>query len=105
MAVSRTSMNHVHAWIGVRLLFQSRCHAMADIKDIFAQAIEVPPAQRAAFLDEACAGDPQLRANVDELIAAHEGAGIFFAGPTIDSPNRADPPPPAPVQPPRRIGP
>ncbi len=37
------------------------------------------PAQRKAFLDQACAGDPDLRARVEELLAAEVEADQFFA--------------------------
>ena len=40
---------------------------------------------RARFLDEACAGDPSLRAEVSELIASYEQAGSFMAAPAVDA--------------------
>src|SRR5262249_37431138 len=40
---------------------------------LFAAALEKPtPAERAAFLDEACAGDAALRRRVEALLASHE---------------------------------
>jgi hypothetical protein len=42
---------------------------------IFAAALELPVADRAAFLDEACAGNFTLRAEVAELLRAHERSG------------------------------
>src|SRR5205823_2643315 len=79
---------------------------MANIKQIFAQAIEVPPEQRAAFLEQQCAGDAQVRAAVEELIEAHEHAGGFLAGPTIDSSHDTSTTgdAPGPSVPPQRIG-
>src|SRR6476469_7694647 len=44
------------------------------------------PADRAAYLDHACAGDPALRASVEALLRANVGATGFL-----------DPPAPAPV--------
>jgi serine/threonine protein kinase/tetratricopeptide (TPR) repeat protein len=42
-------------------------------KDAFLGAVEiVDPGARAAFLDAACAGDPELRWRVEALLAAHE---------------------------------
>ena len=49
---------------------------------IFLQAIEIAdPAARAAFLDEACAGDSALRQRVDDLLRAHDGSGISLEPP------------------------
>ena len=38
---------------------------------LFAAALERPPAERAAFLDGACHGDPALRARLEALLAAN----------------------------------
>src|SRR5262245_11853738 len=48
------------------------------VSDVFAAALERPSAARAAYLDAACAGDPELRAEVDALLASHERAGTFL---------------------------
>jgi tetratricopeptide (TPR) repeat protein len=42
---------------------------------LFHEALAKPPDERAAFLDAACAGQPQLRAAVEALLAAHEASG------------------------------
>src|SRR5262245_14190258 len=42
---------------------------------LFLEALAKPASERAAFLDAACAGQPQLRASVESLLAAHEAAG------------------------------
>ncbi|MFN7922066.1 MAG: tetratricopeptide repeat protein [Bryobacteraceae bacterium] len=39
------------------------------VKEIFSDAVEVPDAGRAAFLDRACAGDTELRSAVERLLA------------------------------------
>lgn len=44
--------------------------AFERFQKLFEQAVELPADQRAAFLDEACAGDTDLRARIDELLAA-----------------------------------
>ena len=45
-------------------------------KSIFVAALEkASPAERAAYLDEACGGDPRLRAEVEALRAAHDRLG------------------------------
>ncbi len=46
--------------------------------EIFAEAIELPEAERAAFLDRACAGDSALRRRVDLLLAGYAAAGVFM---------------------------
>jgi serine/threonine protein kinase len=61
---------------------------------LFSLALEKQsPEERAAFLDQACAGQPQLRAAVEALLQAHAGAGSFLdkppvgaAGATADEP-------------------
>src|SRR5579863_813380 len=45
---------------------------------VFAAAVELPAAQRAAYLDQACAGDPTLRAQVEALLRVHDDADGFF---------------------------
>src|SRR5262249_28071535 len=47
------------------------------------------PEERAAYLDQACAGDPALRASVEALLRANVGASGFLdqaaPGPTVTS--------------------
>src|SRR5262245_14224842 len=55
---------------------------------LFAEALARSLEKRAAFLDQACAGRPELRAAVEALLAAHEKAGnILDRSPaqTVDS--------------------
>jgi hypothetical protein len=48
-------------------------------ESIFAAALDKPSAaDRRAFLDQACAGQPQLRAQVEELLRASDDAGSFL---------------------------
>ncbi len=42
------------------------------VEEIFHAALERPPEERAAFLDQACAADPALRREVESLLAADE---------------------------------
>ena len=42
--------------------------------DVFHEAVEVPPQDRDSFLDDACANDPELRAEVQRLLDGHESA-------------------------------
>jgi WD40 repeat protein/serine/threonine protein kinase len=53
----------------------------ADAKSIFGKALELEPPARAAYLDEACADDPGLRARIDGLLDAHGQAGAFMRQP------------------------
>jgi Tol biopolymer transport system component/serine/threonine protein kinase len=57
-------------WAAVERL----CHA----------ALEREPAARAAFLDDACAGDVDLRREVDSLLAQQSHADAFLATPAMD---------------------
>ncbi len=45
---------------------------------LFHSALEREPSQRAAFLDQGCAGNESLRKEVEALIAAHDRAGSFI---------------------------
>src|ERR1700682_4313106 len=49
------------------------------IKELVDAGLDCEGDARARFLDEACAGDPSLRAEVCQLIASHERAGNFMA--------------------------
>jgi eukaryotic-like serine/threonine-protein kinase len=46
-----------------------------QVKQIFQSALERNPAERSAFLNQACADDPALRSEVESLIASHDQAG------------------------------
>ncbi len=51
------------------------------VKDVFSSALERDRAARQPFLDQACAGDPELRAEVQSLLDAHEHTGDFIEVP------------------------
>ncbi len=54
-------------------------------RDIFIAALQKEdPAQRQAYLDEACAGQPELRAQVEKLLRLNEGAGSFLEKPAVE---------------------
>ena len=42
------------------------------------------PAERSAYLDQACADDPELRREVESLLQAHEQAGRFLSRPAVE---------------------
>src|SRR5438094_2613860 len=46
-----------------------------QLKQIFQSALERNPAERSAFLSQACADDPALRSEVESLISSHDQAG------------------------------
>ena len=51
-------------------------------RDVFIAALQKDdPAQRQAYLEEACAGQPELRRQVENLLRLHEGAGSFLDQP------------------------
>jgi eukaryotic-like serine/threonine-protein kinase len=50
---------------------------------LYHDALERDAGRRAAFLDRACAGDAELRRDVESLLASHERAGGFIAEPAL----------------------
>jgi tetratricopeptide (TPR) repeat protein len=55
------------------------------LKAVFQEALQRPPDARAAFLDDACAGDDALRREVEELLASHGEAGGFLSRPAVEA--------------------
>src|SRR3954451_21822386 len=56
-------------------------------RDIFTAALQKEdPVGRRAYLDEACAGQPELRQQVENLLRLHEGAGSFLDKPAAGGP-------------------
>jgi serine/threonine-protein kinase len=51
------------------------------IKEAFSAALERSPPARITFLDEACAGDTDLRREVEALLAAHDASDSFLKAP------------------------
>ena len=54
-----------------------------QVKEIFHAALEREPAFRPDFLVGACGADPELRAEVESLISAHEDDGSFIDAPAL----------------------
>jgi serine/threonine protein kinase/tetratricopeptide (TPR) repeat protein len=52
------------------------------IKELFAEALRVPPAARSAFVAETCGADRELREELEGLLAAHERPDGFLQEPT-----------------------
>ncbi len=75
-------------------------------------AIDLEPAEREAFVDRACEGNPSLRTLVRRLLRAFEQSGQFLsgpavelAGPLLERPLDGLEDPADPVPPPERVGP
>jgi serine/threonine protein kinase/Tol biopolymer transport system component len=51
------------------------------VKELFEATLERDPAERAAFLAQACGGDEEVRREVESLLAAHEGDPGFMNTP------------------------
>ncbi len=65
-------------------------NAISDVMSVFGRAVEIAAASdRAAFLDEACAGRATVRAEVEDLLSAHGSAGSFMCCPAAPAPETA----------------
>src|SRR3954447_8947792 len=72
---------------------------------IFTEALErEDPAERAAFLEGACAGDPRLRQRIERLLGQHDHAGSFLEQPVMSGDATANHQPPITEQPGTVIG-
>ena len=61
---------------------------------VFTAAVALAAAERAAHLDQACAGDPALRLKIEALLRVHDDVGDF-----LESPAEAAGPSPSPAPP------
>jgi tetratricopeptide (TPR) repeat protein len=52
-------------------------------REVFEAALELPPENRAAFLEAACGGDEALRRRLEELLQKHDQAGSFLEEPIL----------------------
>ena len=56
-----------------------------DEERVFRAALKLKdPAERAAYLGEACSGDAALLRRVQALLGAHDGVGDFLEAPALD---------------------
>ena len=60
------------------------------IDRLFDEALELEPLARAALLDEACAGDDELRREVESLLKASEKVGSFIELPLLSTRENTD---------------
>src|SRR5947209_4498272 len=51
------------------------------IERIFEGALELPPVERDAFVDEACGNDPELRCEIASMLRSHEHSGGILSVP------------------------
>jgi serine/threonine-protein kinase len=56
---------------------------------IFADAVELAPVERSAFVANACGADAELQREVESLLATHNGDAKFLESPVIDAVNRS----------------
>jgi eukaryotic-like serine/threonine-protein kinase len=54
-----------------------------QIKNIYDRSLDLSREERERFFTEACAGDDELRRELESLLAAHEEAGTFLQNPAI----------------------
>ncbi|MBN2320935.1 MAG: protein kinase [Acidobacteria bacterium] len=59
------------------------------IERIYSEVLEIEPAGREAFLNQACAEDASLRKEIDALLEAREEAGGFIESPAVEVAARA----------------
>jgi serine/threonine protein kinase/tetratricopeptide (TPR) repeat protein len=55
-----------------------------QVDQLLQSALDVPAAERDAYLRRACGGDQRLEDDVRSLLAAHDRAGSFLGAPAID---------------------
>ena len=54
-----------------------------QINEIYHDALEIGASEQPTFLAQACAGDAELRDEVDSLIASHNQARNFISEPAL----------------------
>ncbi len=57
----------------------------SKVESIFHKAVEADDSGRAAVLEESCAGDEDLRREVESLLAQHKNAGDFIERPAFEA--------------------
>ncbi len=54
-----------------------------QIEEVFQTALDLPAGERVKYVNESCAGDEELRVQVEGLIAQHDEAGDFIEAPAF----------------------
>src|ERR1051326_4365933 len=57
---------------------------LGSVKELFLTALEHTTAERAEFLDHACAGDSALQREVESLVAAYKENGLALDTPCFE---------------------
>ena len=52
---------------------------LATVKKLFLAALQMPAAQRKAYLDTACDGDTALRQQIEEMLESHQNSGELLS--------------------------
>ena len=63
------------------------------IKEVLHTALDIPGAERPAYLDKTCNGNAELRREVESLLASHDEAGTFIEDPVVKTPRLTPPQP------------
>ena len=59
-------------------------HSWSRLQSVFERARELPAAERPAYLDEECAGEPELRLRIDALLVADSSTDRLLDGVAAD---------------------
>ena len=54
-----------------------------SVEELFGSALDLPVERRAAFLDEACRGVPEVRRRVEEMLEENDRLGSFLNEPVL----------------------
>src|ERR1041385_1483717 len=64
---------------------ESKPERWQRIREVFDAALKLPAEQRAAYLDQACAGDAEFREEVESLLNSYREADKFLETPAVKS--------------------
>jgi non-specific serine/threonine protein kinase/serine/threonine-protein kinase len=56
----------------------------SEVQEVFAEAMEIDPSERASLVSERCANRPELREEVESLLAFHDFDDSFLSVPAVD---------------------
>ena len=85
IARQRKSQTKVYATTTEEYLMINRQQSWQRVTKLFDEALEHAPEDRSAFLESACAGDPDLLREVESLLAEHESEVSFLESPAVEA--------------------